>query len=413
MSYELPQRIEVVAALGTVNLDLTLPNTIYEVWSSGTAILSGNASIQVTAPTVDTSLRFVVTANVTLNGNTFSILGQTFTQAQLRKTSTVFAFYSLADAAWKVFIDIDDSDQTQVNIGTDTLTIPNTGTTTLVVGTSKNYQRASNTVTLLGNTTIAASTVGATTNDWFWVKLSGGVTLSTFSLTIIGQTINANDALNGGVSVFAWYDGSAWQSQKIGGTLTGILISSLEQLLPKALIGNPTNTTTGAIQFSGSTEGGILMVVPGTDALGFSTLVPENFTSTLTISRQLRVPVSNAAILAGFATPIELIPAPAVGFYNVIEKITVYGVFGSAAFATNLNLYFKFTGATADVARLTGYLGFTSSQPLPSPTFFTPTAPDTQNVANASFVMYVPSAPPTVGTGSSLVVEVSYQTYAI
>jgi hypothetical protein len=66
---------------------------------------------------------------------------------------------------------------------------------------------------------------------------------------------------------------------------------------------------------------------------------------------------TSALLLAGFTTPLELVPAPAAGKAIIVDKIILAMDYNSAAYATNTTLEFRYTNGsgtkvTADSAAM-------------------------------------------------------------
>ena len=120
--------------------------------------------------------------------------------------------------------------------------------------------------------------------------------------------------------------------------------------------------------------------------------------------------ITSAEILALFTTPKELVPAPAVGSYVVVDKIVASLVYVSAAYATNTTLVFSYTNGsgtkvTADVtdvltatANIVKQVGW-----IEAATTLTTAAPVVASVATGN---------PTAGN-SDIKVTVTYRVLAI
>jgi len=410
------QRIEVGAAGGTVNIELSNPVSIYEIFTDGVVTLSANQSFTTETPTVDTRILFTYKGHLTLAGFSFLLLGQQFTQSQLNVASVITAIYTVATASWEVFIDVDDSDQPQVVKGTATLTIPTTGTVTLLPGVDKNFQRSANTVTLTGNTNVAISTTGASENDWFWIRHDGGVTLGGFTLELAGVNISSYNALNGGITVFAFFDGTVWRPAQIGGTITDdsildgtITVDKFAAVPAYSVYINKTATAAQPVLGTAANADMLLK------ADGFDLLRDRNFGGDLFRPQAIQYSLSAAEITTGFYDPIQVLPpSGSVGIVNIPHLIFVTRQ-GAAVgpYTGNTDLAFRFNGAAENIIEARGILEMATNNLMrilyPSNIG---TGAAINIVENSALMCYVPVGNPTPdggGFGLNLVIYFSRQ----
>lgn len=101
------QTITVTAAGGTVSLDpALLPETIYLEMDGGSVTLAGNFSLETTSPVAEgTRINVLVGTGLDLNGNTFSVFGQSYTaNQQASNTLWWYMFQVFAGPALWYFI---------------------------------------------------------------------------------------------------------------------------------------------------------------------------------------------------------------------------------------------------------------------------------------------------------------------
>lgn len=394
------KRFEVDSAGGSFTINMSQPYSLYYIYTDGDITLNANVSFVTAEPLTDISQRFIYGGRINLNGFTFNINGQYFTQAQLMMSWQAYSLFSLEEspAGWNTYIDIDDSDLTQQIPGTETLTIPNTGTVTLVSGVNNNYQRSSNTVTLNGNVNVALSTTGAIADDWFFIKHDGGVTIGAFTFQIEGINIPVYDALNGGFAVFAFFDGSVWRPTKVGGSVTADQIPDGSITAPKfapipgySLFMNKTSSTDAVAAEASDASDKILT------AAGWSYLTSENFAPSLLLPLVSNTNIGNALLLDINSNPIQLLEAPSSGNLNWVYGFIVTAQGGSPGtpFATDTNLEFYFDGNPTALVTVANVLGFTNDEI----TFVVPLS-QASNASDTALMVRTPSSNPTAGTGT-------------
>jgi hypothetical protein len=402
----------ITGSTGTINpstgVDSLIANS--EIYAATQITLTQGLAIAPTTPTEPTVFLVLWNVSVLLGGFAVTICGITINQDLADSTGQFLCSYD--GTTWTVQAYPDQINNSQVIKGTGTLNIINTGSVTLTTGIDQNYQRASNTVTLTGNSDVSLSTAGATENDWFWIRLDGGVTVGAFTLSVAGIAISEYDALNGGVSVYAFYDGATWRAQQMGGSINAadipdgtIAVTKFAAIAGYSTYGNVTaGSATPTVQTAATTDDVLT-------ATGFTKLSAASFDSTVAPVQQFTTNVSSAEILAAFTTPVVILPAPGVGFLNHIHSVLAVGTFGTTAYATYLGVLFNIDGAVANVISVAGVLDFGGNWYK----MFYPTnvaTKDNNNIANGPLEFSVPTGNPTAGD-STIAFTVFYTTIAV
>jgi hypothetical protein len=394
-------RQEVTSAGGSEFIDLAVPYTLYEFYTNGEITLSANYSVSApTPPDVSVTLRMLYRGNINLSSYSVDILGLSLTQAQLKSNCYITAIYDILEspAVWRVFVEVDNTDLTQVIKGTGDLTVPNTGTYTLYPGVDKNYQRSSNAVALTGNTNVSISTVDASPNDWFYHYHDGGVTLGAYTFEICGINIPEYDALNGGFAVYSYFDeiSTSWKSVKVSGSITA-------DLIPDGIIDPIKFAEVPAYSVYMNTTGSLAQptsvaalapdqVLTGS---GFNFLGLNNFDFGILPDSLAFINISAAEILDAFSTPINLLPTPTAGTYNIVKSVFMTTTYGSTPYDTNIDIELGYAGLTEKWAVVPGVLDFTGNIEK----IFYPenSATNTSNINSSAFQLSVPTANPLTG----------------
>ena len=392
---------DITSSGGAEIIDLSVPYTLYEFFTNGPVTLNSNFSVTILDPIgASFSINIIYRGDIDLNGNSVNILGTDLTQAQAKKTCYINAIYDIyqSPAQWKVFINVDDNDQPQVIIGSGGLSIPNTGTYTLYPGVDKNYQRSSNAVALTGNTNVSISTVDASPNDWFYHYHDGGVTLGAYTFEICGINIPEYDALNGGFAVYSYFDeiSTSWKSVKVSGSITADLIPD-GIIDPIKFAEAPAysvymNTTGSLAQPTSVAASAPDQVLTGS---GFNFLGLNNFYFGIVPDSLAFINISAAEILDAFSTPINLLPTPTAGTYNIVKSVFMTTTYGSTPYDTNIDIELGYAGLTEKWAVVPGVLDFTGNIEK----IFYPenSATNTSNINSSAFQLSVPTANPLTG----------------
>lgn len=293
-------------------------------------------------------------ADVTLDTFSTSICGVIINQDQVNQSGTFDCYYD--GSAWSVQYFADGTDQPQEAQGVNAVAVPVGGTLTLVAGVDKRYQRlVGSPTTLSSNYTVTAATLGVKEGTQFEIEVGGSVTIGANSFTVFGVNVNAAQALSGGVLITATYDGSVWRGVATSKPITGADLSPQAAL---SVLVNATNASASPTAFPFGVDGGVLQ--RSGSGLVTSLLSSLNFDSSLRSLKYVAVPVSSAEILAGFTTPIALLPA-SVGVTNVPLFAVFECIYGSATYAGNLDVVISSAGAAQNAMQQSGLLGFTSS----------------------------------------------------
>lgn len=374
------------------------------VYNDSPVSLSGAFSIAPTTPSETTAFSVKWQANVTANGFPVSICGVTISQDSINQPGLFTCYYNTAasPAAWEVQYYPDFIEKPQDNPGVTTIPVPTSGTLTLEAGVDTSYIRLlGSPTTLLGNYTVDALT-GAKDGSQFTIEISGSVIIGANALTVFGQTIPAYMADNGGGMVLATYDApnTVWRSILVNKNVT---LSDLDTVPALSVAVNDTNATASLTSLEFLTDRGVLQR-DGT-ALTTGLLTASNFSADVFLPQIAYTYVSSAEILAGFTTPVQILPAPTAGFTNWIHGfivITNAATSPFVAYDTNTTLDFSFTGANDVLASASGILAFNSS--ITKFVYPTTSVGGGSNVVDAQALnVQVPTGNPLNGTGTLLI----------
>lgn len=122
---------------------------------------------------------------------------------------------------------------------------------------------------------------------------------------------------------------------------------------------------------------------------------PEN--SQAMVYGLARTTITSAQLLALFATPQTIVPAPGAGYANILHRLHIYKPAGTAyaGIAAGEDLVAKYTNAAgaqvSSVVETTGFLDQTTAQHryVGPPGSVTTTAADISPVANAAIVLHM------------------------
>lgn len=350
MSYT---RIQLTAS--GISLNNTLPTgDAFDIllYTTAPVTLLGNV---VVAPTVYSgeissfSVRWE--ANLTLSTFSVVIAGITIAQDQVNQNGTFSCYYD--GTTWSVQYFADGKDQPQAAQGVTNIPVPVGGTKTLVAGVDAAYQRlVGSPTTLSSNYTVTAGTTGIKAGSQFQIEIAGGITIGSNTLTVFGVSINANQALNGGVIIFATFDGISWVAAS---TSKPITTSDIDPIAARTVMGNPTSASAAPTNIPFSTDYGVLQR-NGT-ALTTGLLTANNFAVGTPLMQLAVTTLSSAQILASFTTPIQLLAA--APNYYIIHKIVAIASYGGSTYTTNLDAAIKFNTAADDLYTATGLWGYT------------------------------------------------------
>jgi hypothetical protein len=383
-------RYQLTSSGGTLNLDCLRSNydpTI--VSTTGTVTLASSFSIVDTYQVPNRPIVVYFNGAVNLNGFTFTICGVTIPQSQLAFSGTfVFTYDGTAYASQ---YQPDNAETPADNVGLTAVTVLAAGgSLTLTPGVSKSILTLSgSSVTLTNNYTVSLSTTGATAGTTFRVFINGGITLSTFALTVAGVSISAYDALNGNVEVISVYNGSTYDTVYVNKNIP----------LDKVSV-------TG---LGSGDDGKIVSYDHATGKYSAGFIAADNFSGSIIPLYFAEVRVLASEVLALNSSPKTIIAAPGVGKSISIMSVETQLAFGTAAYTTNTSLRLKCAGAGFDLIAQGDILLSTVSRTLRADTVVSTSSgtTNTQVVDNAAIQAYVATGNPAAGD-SDLFIRVWY-----
>jgi len=392
-----------------VTLDNSTPlGQVYSVLAYTTApvTLLGNVVINPTVTAgMDASFSLRWEANLTLSTFSVVIAGVTLAQDQVNQNGTFSCYYD--GTTWSVQYFADGKDQPQAAQGVTDIPVPVGGTKTLTAGVDTAYQRlVGSPTTLTSNYTVTAGTTGIKAGSQFQIEIAGGITIGANTLTVFGISINANQALNGGVIILATFVDpiTGWVAAS---TSRPISTADIDPVAARTVMGNATNATAAPTNITFPTDFGVLQRNGTTLTTGL--LTASNFDTTSVVATQVAiVSVTSAQILNSGLTPITLLPAPGVGRANIISSILASCTFVTTAYTTNLNAQVYALGGTAKLFTRDDLLGFTASgidQLYPYET----NVSEFQNAANSAILFETSGGNPLAGNGT-ITFRIIYQT---
>ena len=193
--------------VGTDNTEQSL------VWS-GT--LTGSNSVTGTALNGIGQFILYYNGSVTIGAYAITLFGITLTAAQAKQQLTINAVWDNTASEWVTTITGGLNSQPVSNPGINKVTLTGASqvSQTLTPGVSKDVLELAGNTTLTGNysVTLANPSSGEAS---FTVVVKATLALSTYTLTIGGNVINAAMALAGGYTVFCWWDSTntVWITQ--------------------------------------------------------------------------------------------------------------------------------------------------------------------------------------------------------
>ena len=291
-------------------------------------------------------------ANLTLSTFSVVIAGVTLAQDQVNQNGTFSCYYD--GTAWSVQYFADGKDQPQAAQGVTDIVVPVGGTKTLTAGVDAAYQRLTGTVTLTSNYTVTAGTTGIKAGSQFQIEIAGGITIGANALTVFGISINANQALNGGVIILATFDGiSTWVAAS---TSRPVSTADITPIVARTVMGNASSATAAPTDIAFPTDFGVLQR-NGT-ALTTGLLTADNFAVGTPVMQLAVTSLSSAQILNSFTTPIKILDTLAT--FAIIHNIVIL-INAATSYATNTDARIYFQMATDDLMVADGVWGATSS----------------------------------------------------
>lgn len=376
------------------------------LYSSGPVTLVGNVAINPTTTALEpASFSVLWTADVTLSTFSVVIAGVTISQDQVNQSGTFTCFFD--GTAWDVQYFANGIDAPQAAQGVTNAIVPVGGTLTLVAGVDTAYQvLVGSPTTLTSNYTVTAGTSGIKAGSQFQIEVSGGVTLGANTMTVFGISVNANQALNGGIIIIATFDGSVWRGVSTSKPLS---TTDLDAIAALSVVANATNASASPTAVPFAVDGAVLKR-SGT-GLTAGLITSANIDSSLQVMKVAIVPVSSAQILASYTTPIKVLDAPGAGYVNVVYSVLVKCTFNTTAYTTNLNANIVSFSGSEKLMVATGLWGFAASG-IDQFFLYNPGASSNQYVVNDILRLATSVGNPAAGDGTATV-YVTYTTLAV
>jgi len=314
-------------------------------------------------------------------------------QDQVNQTGTFSCYYDGAN--WTVQYFADGKDQPQAAQGVTDIPVPVGGTKTLVAGVDAAYQRLTGPVTLTSAYTVIAGTTGIKAGSQFQIEIAGGITIGSNTLTVFGVSINANQALTGGVIIFATFDGTNWVAAS---TSRPVSTADITPVTALSVMGNSTNATAAPTNITFPTDFGVLQ----RNGTGLTTglLTANNFAVGTPLMQLAVTNISSAQILASFTTPIKILDT--LANYAIIHNIVII-MGGATPYATNTDVivYFQVAGAGNAIMEANGvWAGTNGGYQM----FFINNGVTTMQIAKTSdLYLSTPVGNPTAGTKTAQV----------
>ena len=385
-----------VAPGGLLNLNL---------YSSGSVTLVGNVVINPTTTALEpASFSVLWTADITLSTFSVVIAGVTISQDQVNQSGTFTCFFD--GTAWDVQYFANGIDAPQAAQGVTNVIVPAAGTPlTLVAGVDTAYQvLVGSPTTLTSNYTVTAGTTGIKAGSQFQVEVSGGVTLGANTMTVFGISVNANQALNGGIIIYATFDGSVWRGVSTSKPLS---TADLDAIAARTVMGNATNATAAPANITFPTDFGVLQRNGTTLTTGL--LTANNFDPTSVVANRVSiVSLTSSQVKLLHTVPITIVPASGINTVNIISSITVSCSYAAVTYTGDTGVVAYFSAAYDKLYEGIDLLGFTSTS-ITQMNNINIGAQTYQYIANVPLLLSTPTSNPLTGDGA-IRVTVIYQT---
>ena len=324
------------------------------IYTTSNITLTSSFSVTPSINIDGASFKVLWNADVTLGGFTVTICGQTINQDQVNQSGTFECYYD--GSAWIVQYFADGSDQPQNAQGVTSVNVPTGGTLTLTAGVSTQYQRlVGSPTTLLSNYQVTAGTSGVKPGSSFIIEIAGGVTTGANTFTVFGVSISPQQALNGGVTVNAYFDGVVWRATQTSKPITASDLGSQAAL---SVVANATNASASPSALAFANDGDVL-VRAGT-ALIAQKLSTSNFDTSTFPLKYVSYNLSSSEILNSFSSPVTIL-AGVAGVTHVPVLVVWETTFNSVAYATNTNAIISAAGGSTQVVQQNGLLAFSAS----------------------------------------------------
>jgi hypothetical protein len=405
MSYT---RIQITAS--GISFNNTLPTgEAFDVllYTTAPVTLIGNVTVApIVYAGVESSFSVRWEANLTLSTFSVVIAGVTLAQDQVNQNGTFSCYYD--GTTWSVQYFADGKDQPQAAQGVTNVPVPVGGTLTLTAGVDAAYQRlVGSPTTLTSNYTVTAGTVGIKAGSQFQIEIAGGITIGANTLTVFGISINANQALTGGVIILATFDGvSTWVAAS---TSRPVTTADIVPIVARTVMGNATNATAAPTDIAFPTDFGVLQRNGTTLTTGLLTF--SSFDTTSVVANRVSiVSLTSAQLLALSTTPITIVPAPGINTVNVISSITISCAYVGVTYTGDTNLVAYSPTAFDKLYEGIDLLGFTTTS-ITQMNNINIGAQTYQYVANEALLLSTLATNPLTGDGT-IKVTVIYQTIA-
>jgi hypothetical protein len=399
-------RIQITSA--GIDFDNSTPtgqaiNTL--AYTTAPVTLLGNVVINPISITAGIEVSFSLRWEAILTLSTFSVVvaGVTFPQDQVNQNGTFSCYYD--GTAWSVQYFADGKDQPQAAQGVTNIPVPVGGTKTLVAGVDTAYQRlVGSPTTLTSNYTVTAAG-GVKAGSQFQIEIAGGITIGANTLTVFGISINANQALNGGVIILATFDGiSTWVAAS---TSRPITTADITPVAARTVMGNASNVTAAPSNITFPTDFGVLQ----RNGTGLTTglLTASSFDPTSIVANRVSiVNLTSSQVKLLKTTPIAIVPASGLNTVNIISSITVSCTYAAVTYTGDTNLVAYFPTAFDKLYEGVDLLGFTTTS-ITQMNNINIGAQTYQYVANEALLLSTITSNPLTGDGT-IKVTVIYQT---
>lgn len=342
---------QITASGGTVDNFVFGQYVSLYIFSSGSVTLTSSYSITPSTNLSGAFFRVRWSADVTLSTFSVTICGITINQDQVNQSGTFECFYD--GSAWTVQYFADGSDLPQNAQGATSVTVPVSGTLTLTAGVDTQYQRLVGApTTLAANYNVTAGTSGVKAGSSFIIEIAGGVTTGANTFTVFGVTISAQQALNGGVRVDAYFDGSVWRATQTSKPITAADLGAQTAL---SVVANATNASASPSPLAFANDGDVL--VRAGASLIAQKLSTSNFDASTFPLKYATYNLSSSEILNSFSSPVTIL-AGVAGVTHVPVLVVWETTFNSVAYATNFNGAIRAAGSANPAIIQNGVLGF-------------------------------------------------------
>lgn len=287
------KRIELDGTGGTISIDVTEEFQAYLFYGTGT--MAANYNITYTG-VIDSpiSIKIYYAAQLSLNGNTFTMFGHKLTQQQVNKAPFMAeALWDFGTSSFNVSINESTTIDPQTNRFLESTTIPGGGgTKTLLPYQNGQWQELVGTGALTGNYTV--NTIGDQPDGlMYFIQYNATMNVGVNTITIFGHVIDTDEALLGDSLIIAYYKlGVGWKVQHLIGGYTNLSyefetvtvsfesteqcknrvyvpynfrIEQVNTIVTKALAG--TNDGTVVVSINGSATTPSTLTVPASSAL--------------------------------------------------------------------------------------------------------------------------------------------------